>query len=202
MWDYDNSGEYFVFDEENLTVSAIKRYAGTISIVATIKELNRTYTQTLSITILDAKMVSDISVVGIGDSIYIENVDETTKTFNINAVAFPNDAYNTKLRYDFVDQSGNIVGDIKISNDGIMTIPAGIGLSGYVRIAAEDCFQENSSTGEYQPVGVEGKNIILIPTLIANGTSKETAISINSKEELQKEIDKFEKEEKKKRETA
>ena len=186
VWDYDNSGEYFVFDEENLTVSAIKRYAGTISIVATIKELNRTYTQTLSITILDAKMVSDISVVGIGDSIYIENVDETTKTFNINAVAFPNDAYNTKLRYDFVDQSGNIVGDIKISNDGIMTIPAGIGLSGYVRIAAEDCFQENSSTGEYQPVGVEGKNIILIPTLIANGTSKETAISINSKEELQK----------------
>lgn len=186
VWDYDNSGEYFVFDEENLTVSAIKRYAGTISIVATIKELNRTYTQTLSITILDAKMVSDISVVGIGDSIYIENVDETTKTFNINAVAFPNDAYNTKLRYDFVDQSGNVFGDIKISNDGIMTIPAGIGLSGYVRIAAEDCFQENSSTGEYQPVGVEGKNIILIPTLIANGTSKETAISINSKEELQK----------------
>ena len=186
VWDYDNSGEYFVFDEENLTVSAIKRYAGTISIVATIKELNRTYTQTLSITILDAKMVSDISVVGIGDSIYIENVDETTKTFNINAVAFPNDAYNTKLRYDFVDQSGNVFGDIKISNDGIMTIPAGIGLGGYVRIAAEDCFQENSSTGEYQPVGVEGKNIILIPTLIANGTSKETAISINSKEELQK----------------
>lgn len=186
VWDYDNSGEYFVFDEENLTVSAIKRYAGTISIVATIKELNRTYTQTLSITILDAKMVSDISVVGIGDSIYIENVDDTTKTFNINAVAFPNDAYNTKLRYDFVDQSGNVFGDIKISNDGIMTIPAGIGLSGYVRIAAEDCFQENSSTGEYQPVGVEGKNIILIPTLIANGTSKETAISINSKEELQK----------------
>ena len=186
VWDYDNSGEYFVFDEENLTVSAIKRYAGTISIIATIKELNRTYTQTLSITILDAKMVSDISVVGIGDSIYIENVDETTKTFNINAVAFPNDAYNTKLRYDFVDQSGNVFGDIKISNDGIMTIPAGIGLSGYVRIAAEDCFQENSSTGEYQPVGVEGKNIILIPTLIANGTSKETAISINSKEELQK----------------
>ena len=186
VWDYDNSGEYFVFDEENLTVSAIKRYAGTISIVATIKELNRTYTQTLSITILDAKMVSDISVVGIGDSIYIENVDETTKTLNINAVAFPNDAYNTKLRYDFVDQSGNVFGDIKISNDGIMTIPAGIGLGGYVRIAAEDCFQENSSTGEYQPVGVEGKNIILIPTLIANGTSKETAISINSKEELQK----------------
>lgn len=186
VWDYDNSGEYFVFDEENLTVSAIKRYAGTISIVATIKELNRTYTQTLSITILDAKMVSDISVVGIGDSIYIENVDETTKTFNINAVAFPNDAYNTKLRYDFVDQSGNVFGDIKISNDGIMTIPAGIGLGGYVRIAAEDCFQENSSTGEYQPIGVEGKNIILIPTLIANGTSKETAISINSKEELQK----------------
>lgn len=186
VWDYDNSGEYFVFDEENLTVSAIKRYAGTISIVAIIKELNRTYTQTLSITILDAKMVSDISVVGIGDSIYIENVDETTKTFNINAVAFPNDAYNTKLRYDFVDQSGNVFGDIKISNDGIMTIPAGIGLGGYVRIAAEDCFQENSSTGEYQPIGVEGKNIILIPTLIANGTSKETAISINSKEELQK----------------
>lgn len=186
VWDYDNSGEYFVFDEENLTVSAIKHYTGTISIVATIKELNRTYTQTLSITILDAKTVSDISVSGIGDSIYIENVDDTTKTFNINAVAFPNDAYNTRLRYDFVDQSGNVYGDIKISNDGLMTIPAGLGLSGYVRIAAEDCFQENSSTGEYQPVGIEGKNIILIPTLIANGTSKETAISINSKEELQK----------------
>lgn len=185
VWDYDNSGEYFVFDEENLTVEAIKHYAGTISIVATIKELNRTYTQTLSITILDAKMVSDISVVGIGDSIYIENVDDTTKTFNINAVAFPNDAYNTKLRYDFVDQSGNVFGDIKISNDGLMTIPAGLGLSGYVRIAAEDCFQANSSTGEYQPVGTEGKNIILIPTLIANGTSKETAIKINSKDELQ-----------------
>ena len=186
VWDYDNSGEYFVFDEENLVVYATKHYAGTISIVATIKELNRTYTQTLSITILDAKTVSDISVSGIGDSIYIENVDDTTKTFNINAVAFPNDAYNTKLRYDFVDQSGNVFGDIKISNDGLMTIPAGLGLSGYVRIAAEDCFQENSSTGEYQPVGTEGKNIILIPTLIANGTSKETAIKINSKEELQK----------------
>lgn len=67
-----------------------------------------------------------------------------------------------------------------------MTIPAGLGLSGYVRIAAEDCFQENASTGEYQPVGTEGKNIILIPTIIANGTSKDTAIKINSKEELQK----------------
>ena len=186
MWDYDNSGEYFVFDEENLVVYATKHYAGTISIVATIKELNRTYTQTLSITILDAKTVSDISVSGIGDSIYIENVDDTTKTFNINAIAFPNDAYNTKLRYDFVDQSGNVIGDIKISNDGLMTIPAGLGLSGYVRIAAEDCFQENASTSEYQPVGTEGRNIILIPTLIANGTSKETAIKINSKEELQK----------------
>lgn len=186
VWDYDNSGEYFVFDEENLVVYATKHYAGTISIVATIKELNRTYTQTLSITILDAKTVSDISVSGIGDSIYIENVDDTTKTFNINAIAFPNDAYNTKLRYDFVDQSGNVFGDIKISNDGLMTIPAGLGLSGYVRIAAEDCFQENASTGEYQPVGTEGKNIILIPTIIANGTSKDTAIKINSKEELQK----------------
>lgn len=89
VWDYDNSGEYFVFDEENLVVYATKHYAGTISIVATIKELNRTYTQTLSITILDAKTVSDISVSGIGDSIYIENVDDTTKTFNINAIAFP-----------------------------------------------------------------------------------------------------------------
>lgn len=186
VWDYDNSGEYFVFDEENLVVYATKHYAGTISIVATIRELNRTYTQTLSITILDAKTVSDISVSGIGDSIYIENVDDTTKTFNINAIAFPNDAYNTKLRYDFVDQSGNVFGDIKISNDGLMTIPAGLGLSGYVRIAAEDCFQENASTGEYQPVGTEGKNIILIPTIIANGTSKDTAIKINSKEELQK----------------
>lgn len=186
VWDYDNSGEYFVFDEENLVVYATKHYAGTISIVATIKELNRTYTQTLSITILNAKTVSDISVSGIGDNIYIENVDDTTKTFNINAIAFPNDAYNTKLRYDFVDQSGNVFGDIKISNDGLMTIPAGLGLSGYVRIAAEDCFQENASTGEYQPVGTEGKNIILIPTIIANGTSKDTAIKINSKEELQK----------------
>ncbi|MGN1162504.1 MAG: hypothetical protein ACI4T2_01050 [Christensenellales bacterium] len=185
VWDYDKSGEYFQFDEENLIVYATKRYAGTISILATIKELNRTYTQTLSITILDAKTVSDISVNGIGDSIYIENTDDTTKTFVINAVAFPNDAYNTKLKYDFIDKAGNIIGDIKISADGVMTIPAGVGLSGYVRIAAEDCFQENSLTGEYQPVGIEGKNIILIPTTIANGTSKDTAIRINSKEELQ-----------------
>ena len=185
VWDYDKSGEYFQFDEENLIVYATKRYAGTISILATIKELNRTYTQTLSITILDAKTVSDISVNGIGDSIYIENTDDTTKTFVINAVAFPNDAYNTKLKYDFIDKAGNIIGDIKISADGVMTIPAVVGLNGYVRIAAEDCFQENSLTGEYQPVGIEGKNIILIPTTIANGTSKDTAIRINSKEELQ-----------------
>lgn len=185
VWTYDNSGEYFDFDEETLSISAKKRYAGTISIIATIRELNRTYTQTLSVTIVDAKTVSDISVNGIGDSIYIENTDDTDKTVSINAIAFPNDAFNTKLRYNFVDQAGNIISDIKISDNGIMTIPAGIGLNGYVRVAAEDCFQENTSTGEYEPVGVEGKNIIMIPTIIANGTSKETAIRITTKEELQ-----------------
>lgn len=184
VWSYDDSGEYFEFDEENLTISAIRRRAGTMSIVATIKELNRTYTQTLSLSILDAKMVSDVSVIGVGDSIYIENVDDTTKTYVINAIAFPNDAFNTNLRYDFVDKSGNIISNVNISREGVMTIPAGLGLDGFVRIAAEDCFQKNDLTGAYEPIGTEGKNIIYIPTIIANGTSKDTAIRINNKDEL------------------
>lgn len=186
FWTYDDSGEYFDFDEDELTLSAKRSYGGTFSIVATIRELNRTYTQTLSLTIVDAKNVTNISVNGMSEgSLYIENTDDSDKTYKLNAVAFPNDAFNTKLRYDFVDQAGNIINDIRISEDGEMFIPAGVGVSGYTRIAAEDCFQENASTGEYEPVGTEGKNIILIPTTIANGTSKETAIRINSRDELQ-----------------
>ncbi len=184
-WIYDATSEYFTFDKETLTVTAKRRSPGIISIIARVTELNRTYSQTLSINIQDAKMVNTIGLIGTPDSIYINNTDGQDKEYRIYATAFPTDAFNTALRYDFVDNSGNVNTQIKIGSDGVMYIPGGMGASGFIRIAAEDCFQEDPLTGQYRPIrGVEGRNMITIPTVIANGLSKDTAIQISSKEEL------------------
>ena len=151
----------------------------TITIVVSISEYNRTYTQKCIITVLAAKQVTNIAFSNvIGNTITFDarkGLNEIN-SFKIQANVIPVDATNQNLRYHIVDEFGNFVKEsnaiFSVTPDGIVTpLKGGVG---YLRVAAEDSFDSANSP----------KMSVILEIIILDGKSEKTAFTISNVDEL------------------
>ncbi|MEG1499561.1 MAG: hypothetical protein RR400_00605, partial [Clostridia bacterium] len=181
-WNFDYNSEFYKFNSETGEFKALKKSFGTITVVCNVVEYERKYSVAFRININSEIKIHTITLDEIGDEIYIENSDKKQETyFKVFASSYPLNAGNKNLRYSFLDNNMAESNLLAIDKNGIITIPAGFGISGFIRVAAEDCF--DLVDGYYVPVK-ENNNIVIVPIFIANGATQETAIKISTPEEL------------------
>lgn len=151
----------------------------TVVITATVKEFNKTYTENCVIQVNKAKLVNSIVLSNVvNGNIYFdsrEGLDNVNNTFKVEAIAYPTDALNTKVRYQYVNIEENEAVDnavFKVDNNGVVT-PLRAGKA-KLRISSEDSFENATDATTYVEVFVT----------VQDGKTKETAFHISTTSDL------------------
>lgn len=165
--------------ETVFTAELHNRNSDTVIISATVKEFNRTYSQSCTITVYDPVNVDYIVLNNVTNkTIYFDSrngLDTDENSFTVSASAYPINATNRNLRYMYkASDPLEGIAEPRFSVDAtgkIIPLRAGVA---YLDIGAEDSFTTATNASVYQRVKV----------VVQDGKQLETAFHITNAEEL------------------
>lgn len=161
------------------TAGPLSSDSDTVIVTVVVKELNRTYTANCVITVNKAKLVNSIVLTNVVNSnIYFDSrkgLDNENNVFNVQARAYPADALNTKLRYQYKSiTSAEDLSNPVFRVDALGTITPLRAGKAILRIASEDSFINATQATNYVDVFVT----------VQDGKSVETAFHISTANDL------------------
>lgn len=165
--------------ETVFTADLLNRNSDTVIISATVKEFNRTYSQSCTITVYDPVNVDYIILNNVTNkTIYFDSrngLNTEDNSFTVSASAYPINATNRNLRYLYkaIDPNEGIA-EPKFSVDATGKIIPHRAGEAYLIIGAEDSFTTATNPTIYQQIKV----------VIQDGQSVETAFHITNADEL------------------
>ncbi len=158
-----------------------------VTVVAYVKDKGRTYSANCVIEVVKAVMVQDIKFVNVFNSeIYFDardglasydnenNLVGTRNSYNVQAVAYPNDAFNKNLKYIYIQNRNddNAVPVFTVSSDGrVMPLRGGVAT---LRVVAEDSYVDLDHMSLYRDIQI----------VVADGSSIDTAYRITDSNDL------------------
>ncbi len=162
-----------------VTAGPLEGDMDTLIVTATVKEFGRTYSESCMIEVSSAKLVNSIVLTNVvNGNIYFDSrkgLDNESNTFKVEANAYPTDALNTKVRYQYRSTTtGESVDSpvFKVDANGVVT-PLRAGKA-KLRIASEDSFTNASDATNYVEVFVT----------VQDGLTRETAFHISTASDL------------------
>lgn len=183
LYDFEN----FSGDDETSKIFTAKNFTNylvekaTATIIVSITDHNRTYTQKCTITISLAQRIETITFSNVvGNTLTFDarkGLNTSVNSFKIESNIYPVDAVNTNLRYIVLDKDKNKVQDLStavfnVSADGIVT-PLKGGIA-YLRVAPEDSYTSANDPTRYVDILIK----------VLDGKSEETAYTISTVDEL------------------
>ena len=151
-----------------------------VVITASVTEFGRTFNQTCTIEVRNATMIDSIILNNVANDLISfdsrKGLGTEDNAFTVSASAYPISALNRKLRYSYIPDSGDSLGNVSpvFSVDATgKIIPLRSG-SAVLRISAEDSFINST----------EANMFIEVPVKVNDGKSLENAFYISTPKEL------------------
>ena len=144
------------------------------------------YSISVVISMHEPQLVEEVEIENVGDDgIYLMAQNLTTDigftSFKLVTSVLPSNALNKGVVYRFFPDNGTLSTIISISEDGLIKTTGVLGGSGKIRVIPKDSVFIDENGHEYYR---DGYVYAEVAVLVADGRSRETAIRINSLNEL------------------